>query len=121
MFHDIDFILKNDLSFSFSKEEVPRKESIQDVELENLRKNLLDSIRSHRLAIDVLEERLEELKKQEFCLHLQKGTSKISELEEQLDRKCTKLLINLVKGNATVKSLLDPSSHLNACKIKVDA
>ena len=75
-----------------------------------LRKGLLQQIEDHRLPIDVLEEELEKLKKQEYLLRVQELSENSLEekknIEAELDKKCSRLFMNLIKGVATAEHLL---------------
>lgn len=106
----IKLIIKKDLAFHMTEEELHQIENMTDTDFVQLRRELLFLIESREFPIDLLEQQLEEIKKEEYLYSLQfvnsDDVSKQAELVEQMDSKCTQMAMNIMAKTATEENLL---------------
>lgn len=110
MFKELLLVIKKDLSFHFTEEEQKLVDKMTDEDFLNFRFIMLERIRCCELPLDKLEDVLEALKKEEkkfyFDSMVEKDMEKMFSLDAELDRKCSKLFIAVIKGEASSESLL---------------
>jgi len=119
MLEEILLVLKKDLSFPLSKEEKKKVEEMSELDFQKLRIYLLEKVKAGEIEFEELEEILEMEKN--LCLHDFKGDLEGAvELEEQLDRNCSKFLIDgIAKQGANAFHLLGTQTEeLELARVK---
>ncbi len=109
-------VLKKDLGYSLSDKEQEQIEEMTEEEMILVRNNLLKNIRDHYLALDTLEEYLEDLKEEEYRNYLSshKNPEEVEmhvEKLAELEGKYTQMIINIANQKSSKEDLLGPSIH----------
>jgi len=109
-------IIKNDLQYKLSDEEKNFLNTLSINEVQTIRKNIIKNIREGLLPIDVFEDALEELKNTEYKNYMNnEGIGQDVETQtlflEEIEGKCSRMIINIAKQNSTKEDLLGPNIH----------
>lgn len=111
-----EIILKKDLEYKLNKKEKEFLNTKNEEDLKSIRENILKNIKDGMLPIDFIEDALIEMKDSEYKNYLsEEGLGKDIEEQalylEEIEGKCSRMIINLAKGNSTSDNLLGPSIH----------
>lgn len=111
-----ELILKKDLQYKLNNEEKQILNGKTVQELKSIRENILRNIHDGMLPIDFLEDVLTELKETEYKNYLNnEGLGKNIEEQalylEEIEGNCSRMIINIAKGNSTSDDLLGPNIH----------
>ncbi len=108
----VQFILKKDLGYHLNEEEKKQFDDLNQEEQQALRKRVLDSIQEKVLPLDILEDEINRMQQEEYQLYLkmnpEEDVEKQVEMEEFLEKRCHRMIINLALGNSTDQDLLGP-------------
>lgn len=109
-------IIKNDLQYRLTDEESKFLNTMEKVEIESIRRNILKNIRDGLLPLDFLEEFLTGLTNEEYKNYLSnEGHGKDVEEQalylEKIEGKCNQMIINLAQEKSSVSDLLGPNIH----------